>query len=161
MDYISILVSLIIAIVVAVVTSNLSLRGFYRQEVWLRKETKYSQIVNSLNKMQRYYWKVNDEHLGVTDSNESDEEKELREREFMFAKRELEELSTSPLFMVNPEVVEILSDLVVSSNSKTTDEISGDWFSYFDRLGYESQEAKTKIAKIANKDLGIKIKKSN
>ncbi|SEV83095.1 hypothetical protein [[Clostridium] fimetarium] len=161
MDYTSILINLIIAIIVAVLTSNLSLRGFYRQEIWLRKETKYSQIIDSLNKTQRYYWHLIDEHSGCIE-NENDEEnveRELREEEYILAKRELEMLSSSPVFMLNNEVIDILDELMKSSSTKSEDERNGDWVSYFDRPGYEAKEAKIKIAEIANKDLGIKVKR--
>lgn len=160
MDYIlSILINLVIAIIVAVMTSNLSLRGFYRQEIWLRKETKYSQIIDSLNKMQRYYWHLIDVHSGSIENDEKNVELELREEEYMLAKRELEMLSSSPVFMLNNEVIDILDGLMKSSNKKTEDERNGDWFSYFDRLGYEAKEAKIKIAEIASKDLKIKVKR--
>ena len=157
--YTSIVINLIIAIMVAILTSKLSLRGFYRQEIWLRKEMKYSQIIDSLNKIQRYYWHLIDVHSGSKENDEKNVELELREEEYILAKRELEMLSSSPVFMINNEVIDILNGLMKSSNTKSEDERKGDWFSYFDRLGYEAKEAKIRIAEIANKDLGIRVKR--
>ena len=157
--YTSIVINLIIAIMVAILTSKLSLRGFYRHEIWLRKEMKYSQIIDSLNKIQRYYWHLIDVHSGSKENDEKNVELELREEEYILAKRELEMLSSSPVFMINNEVIDILNGLMKSSNTKSEDERKGDWFSYFDRLGYEAKEAKIRIAEIANKDLGIRVKR--
>lgn len=159
MDYISILINLIIAIVVAVVTSNLSLRGFYKQEIWLRKETKYSKIIDALNKIQRYYGYLMDRLSGMLELDECSYENGVKEKEYMIAKRELEILSSTPILMIHKDVSDILNELVISSNTKTKDERMGDYFSYYDRLHFEVQEAKIKTATIANKDLGFSYAK--
>lgn len=153
MEYFSVLISLIIAIVVAVITSNLSLRGFYKQEIWLRKETKYSQIIDSLSKLQRYYGNIVDDISGNSISDNIRDEADVGE--YKIAKRELELLASSPILMTHKDVSDILNDLVISASTKTKEESSGDYFSYYDRLWFESKEAKIKIAAIANKDLGI------
>lgn len=159
MDYISILINLFIAITVAVITavitSKLSLKGFYKQEIWLRKESQYNQIIDSLNKVQRYHWHIIDGEIEHNETDEYKKETKLRENEYKNEKRELELLSSTPLFMVKVEVMSILEELLKSSNPKTENEIMGDWFSYFDRIGFEAKEAKDKIAEIAYKDLGL------
>lgn len=163
MDYISILTNLIIGIIIAVltalITAKFSLKGFYKQEIWLRKETQYNQIIDSLNKIQRYYWHITDSYMGVEENEFYKNELSLKEEEFKNAKRELELLSSTPLFMVKSEVIDILSDLLNSANTQSKEERMGDWFSYFDRLGFEAKEAKNKIADIAYYDLGIKTSK--
>lgn len=155
MDYISFLINLIIAIVVSIITSYLSLRGFYKKEIWLRKEAKYSQIVDSLNKIQQYYSNIIDDLSGVSQVNESEED-ELNKMEYKIAKRDLEILSSSPMFIIHKDISDILNELVLSSNTMTKEERMGDYFSYYDRLLYEVKQTKRKIAEIANKDLGIR-----
>jgi hypothetical protein len=159
LDYISILINLVIAIIVAVltalITSKLSLKGFYRQEIWLRKETQYNQIIDSLNKIQRYYWHIIYDDTRYNESDEYRKESEIISDEYDTAKRELEMLSSTPLFMVKSEVMGILEEMLKSANTKTEQERMGDWFSYFDRLGFEAKNAKNKIAEIAYKDLEI------
>ena len=163
MDYVTFLVNLFIAIIVAVITSlmtaKLSLKGFYKQEIWLRKETQYNQIIDSLNKVQRYYWHIIDSYMGIEENEFYKNELSLKEEEFKIAKRELELLSSTPLFMVKSEVIDILGELLKSANTQSKEERMGDWFSYFDRLGFEAKEAKNKIADIAYYDLGIKTSK--
>ena len=82
MDYSSLLINLIIAIIVAVIASNLSLKGFYKQEIWLRKEVKYSQVIDSLSKMQRYYGHIIDDYSDASESNRIKEDVDIREKEF-------------------------------------------------------------------------------
>lgn len=163
MDYISILINLVIAMIVAILTAliaaKLSVKGFYKQEIWLRKETQYNQIIDSLNKVQRYYWHIIDSYMGVEENEFYKNELSLKEEEFKIAKRELELLSSTPLFMVKSEVIDILAELLKSANTQSKEECMGDWFSYFDRLGFEAKEAKNKIADIAYYDLGIKTSK--
>ena len=161
MDYFSIIINFVIAIVVAtltaLITARLSIKSFYRQEIWLRKETQYNQIINSLNKIQRYHWHIIDSFMGAEEDEYYKKELRLRENEYLIAKRELEILSSTPLFMVKSEVMDILDKLLKSAGTKTEDERMGDWFSYFDRLGFEAKEAKNRIADIAYEDLGIRI----
>lgn len=157
MDYISIGINLGIAIMVAIITSKLALKGFFRQEIWLRKEAKYSQIIDSLNKIQQFYWRMIDESSGEIDEAEDDLVRQKREEDFKNASREMELLATSPSFIISPKVHDIINDLVESSHTKTSEERMGNWFAYYDRLGYEAKEAKHKITEIAKKDLGIRI----
>lgn len=152
MDYKSIGVNLIIAIIVAVITAKLSIKGFYKQEIWLRKENRYSDIINDLSMLQRYYGHVFDKAAGFSELTYMEE---LLEEEYNISRRQLELISFSQGFILKREVAQILSKLFSSSKDKSSNERMGDYCAYFDRMYSETQEAKVMIIEIANKDLKL------
>lgn len=152
MDYISVLVNLIIAIIVAVVASRLAVKGFYRQEIWLRKEQKYSEIIEELNIIQKHYGDWVDEIIGATRRENDDL---LTISEYRKSKRELELISQDGFLVIDNEIADILRELFKSSEEMTLNEQQGDVFGYADRMYAETRDSKIKIINIARKDLGL------
>lgn len=152
MDYISILVNLLISIIVAIIVAKLAIKGFYRQEVWLRKEKKYSQIIEELNIVQKHYGDWVDDIIGSSRGQEYDLE---TIKEFRKAKRELELISQEGFLVIDNNISDIVGELFASSKNMTANERQGDSFSYADRMYGETRDAKIEIINIARKDLRL------
>ncbi|OZV13474.1 hypothetical protein CIW83_02715 [Tissierella sp. P1] len=153
MEYIYIIVNFIISIIVAVVTAKIAIKDFYRQEIWLRKESKYSEIIGNLSILQKYYGDMFDEFVGESESIVDDD---LIKKKYNTSLRELELVTFSNGFMLNPKVSDILSQLFYSARNKTENERMGDFVSYIDRMYGEIRDSKEKIIEIAKKDLKVK-----
>lgn len=148
MGYLQIGINLSISIIVAIVTANLTIRSFYRQEIWLRKELKYSEIIQEMSVLQTHYSHLFDNMCGCENNIQ------ILEEEFLAAKIKLELLSINSSLIIKPDVSDIILDLFKSS-SKKGDELKGDYGSYYDRMAYEVKEAMNKIINLAKKDLKI------
>ncbi len=152
MDYISLIINLIIAIVVAVITAQLSIKEFYKQEIWLRKEDRYSEIIKDLSILQKYYGDIFDEALGILGANGIND---FLENEHKMSIRRLELVVLSQGFILKKEALQTLQQLFISSKTETDDERMGNYVGYFDRMYGETKHAKDEIIKIANEDLGL------
>ena len=152
MDHVSIVVNLLISIVVAMIAAKLAVKGFYRQEIWLRKEKKYSQIIEALNIVQKHYGDWMDEIMGASTREESGLE---TIKEYMKSKRELELISQEGFLVINNDIPDILRELFQSSEKMTLNEQQGDAFGYADRMYAETIDAKKEIIRIAKKDLRL------
>lgn len=152
MDIVSILVSLGISIIVAIITAKLAVKGFYRQEIWLRKEKKYSKIIEELNIVQKHYGDWMDEIMGYPKSKKVDLE---IIKEYRMAERELELISQEGFLVINGDVSDILVELFKSSKNMNLNEQQGDSFGYADRMYVETRDAKIEIINIARKDLRL------
>jgi len=112
---ISFILSLISAVVAALVTAKLALKGFYNQELWLRKETQYSNILNKLGLLYKHYSNRADLEMGVPE----DIMNEIDEKEHKKALKEIEILSVTPSYIINVKVNEVLKNLVLESRKRS------------------------------------------
>lgn len=142
--------SVIIAIITALITAKVALRHFYRQEIWLRKDKKYSEIIDKLCALMNYQ----DNQWGkfVLNKNNALEE-ELIEQEYKNAKKDLEKIRFSIGFIINPKVNKIISEMIEDFEIKDINERQGDIGSQIDRVYGVIKEAIEKIIEIANEDL--------
>lgn len=152
MEYIYILINFIIAIIVAVITAKITIREFYSKEIWLRKESRYSQVIEHLSILQKYYGDVFDKFTGAS---ELKTDEDSINKEYITSLRELEIVAFSQGFILAEEVSEILNQLFYSSRNQTSNERMGDMVSYFDRMYCEVRDSKKRIIEIANRDLKL------
>lgn len=151
MEFDIIFINIFISILVAVITAKLALGGFYKQELWLRKEKKYSEITDKLVLLKKYYGDLFDEFV----SNGEIERDVSYEEEYKKAKREIELISLGSNLIINESVIERLERLMKASQHQTKNEIQGDIVSYFDRMYGEVEDTRKEIVKLAKKDLNI------
>lgn len=150
---INLIVAIVVAITTASITAWLSLTIFYKKELWLRKEKKYSDIINNLGKSLKEYCDMIDVEIGKRSRNSNgDDDFNLMVRE---AVRELELISITPSLTIDNKVRIILDNLLKESEMKG-DELQGNWFPYFDRMYVATKKAMDEIDEIARKDLKIK-----
>lgn len=91
MDYISLILNLIISILVAIITAKLSIKDFYKQEIWLRKEERYKSIINELSQIERYFTSQFEIVCGIISS---DTDTDLINKKYKTSNYKLEILST-------------------------------------------------------------------
>ena len=70
---INLFVSIITAIIVSIITAKLTLKYFFRQEIWLRKEKRYTEIIDRLCMLLNYYEKEWTDYVLMEDSNFTDD----------------------------------------------------------------------------------------
>ena len=142
MDYKLIGINFIISIIVAAVTVKLSIFEFYKQQIWLRKETRYNQIIHDISILQKHYGDILDKAMGVQKEGNEDS---FLEKEYLSSKRQLELVTLSQGFILDKKVSETLNQLFISAGNKSSDERMGNYFSYFDRMCFETDEARKEI----------------
>lgn len=142
--------NLIIAIITAIMTARMALSHFYRQEIWLRKEKKYSEIIDKLCTLLNYQEKQRDYFLM---DKENEVEQESIELEYKNAEIELEKVRFSTGFIIKSEVNEIISDMIKEFELKGKNELQGDIVGYIDRVSEIIKGSIEKVIKIANDDL--------
>ena len=140
-----------ISIVVAVVTAVISQKGFYKKETWLRKEKKYSEIIDNLSILLKYYGDMFHDSVGAKKYNGEDCIEEINK-----AKHELERLSMIPSFIINSKVRDILKELFHQANIKFGDDNCHDFASYLDRMYGVTKDSIIEIDSLARRDLKIK-----
>lgn len=143
-------IAIITAIVTAIVTAKLSLGHFYRKEIWLMKESKYSEIINELCKMLQFKEKECDYLLY---GEKTDDTFEALNVEYKKAKLELEKIKYSTGFIIKPDVNDVIDKMMKDFEFKTANERQGDFFGYTDRIYGVIKDAISKIIAIANEDL--------
>ena len=153
MDYISIIINVTISTFIAIITARLTINGFYKQEIWLRKEERYNSIINELSHMEIYFANLFDIAGGIPHELV---DTELAADEYKPASYKLEVRGSMGGFIISQEVAKVLKNLMISSKNKTTEEMQGNYFAYYDRMCAEIAKAKEKVIRIANKDLKIK-----
>lgn len=149
-NIVDVLSSLIIAIITAIITARLALGHFYRKEIWLRKESKYSEIINELCKMLQFMEK---EYDYLVYGEATDDNYEALRAAYKKAKLELEKIRYSTGFIINPAVNDVIDKMMKDFEFKTDNERQGDYFSYTDRIYGVIKDAISKIIDIANEDL--------
>ncbi len=149
-NVVDVLSSLFIAIITAIITARLALGHFYRKEIWLRKESKYSEIVNELCKMQQFMEKEYDYYVC---GRETDDNYKALRAEYKKAKLELEKIRYSTGFIIKSAVNDVIDQMMKDFENKTDNERQGDYFSYNDRIYGVIKDAISKIIDIANEDL--------
>lgn len=138
------------ACLVAILTASLTLRQFYQQEIWLRKEQRYSEIISILSVILRY----NDiKYLIFTNQISSTDYSDELELEYQKAKKELELLRYSSGFVIKPEVNNIINEIWSAYEYKSLREHQGDMEEYIGRIYKEIEQSMSKIIEIANDDL--------
>lgn len=153
MEKYTIIINIVISIIVAIITAKLSLNGFYKKEIWLRKEKQYTEIISGLSKLQNYYGKLFDFNIHIIDNNPINEDYDTEIGKLL---RDLEAISTTPCFILKKEVHLILKELFKSANNRIDDESNGDLVSYFNRMYGEIKDTNKKISELARKDLKIR-----
>lgn len=144
------LINVFLSAGVAILTAWLALKHFYKQEKWLRKEKKYTEIIDSLAIMLKY----NDiKYELFTNQIQHESEPPDLEAEYETAKNSLKILRYKTGFLIKREVSEILDDVWKSFQYKTLEERQGNMEAYIARIYNEIDEATQKIIKIAEKDL--------
>lgn len=155
MDILVPVISAVFSILGAYLGVKFSFKEFHKKEIWLRKEEKYTELVNLLSDLNLYYNEQWSYATGeCSDNNKSKVDAKLYE-EIPNIKYKLEIIKLSKGFIMNKEVGIIIENLLLELNSKSLNESMGDVFSYVDRVNFAVEKAKDEIIKIANKDLGI------
>lgn len=148
--YIQTFITFIISIFLALFTSRISHRFFYKQELWLRKEKRYSDILDSLSILLKHYADLIDESIGIKEYNYRDCKEVI-----MKAQQELERLSMMPSFIIDKKVLVILKALFQAASDRIGNEREGDYFSYYERVYGEIKQSIEGIDRLARKDLKV------
>jgi len=148
---INLFVSIITAIIASFITAKLTLKYFFKQEIWLRKEKKYSEIIDRLCMLLNYYEKESANYVLIEDNNFTDD----FISEYKKALTEMEKIRYSTGFIIKPEVNEII-DNMINDFALEGEELQGNHFAYIDRVSSIIKETIGKIIDIANTDLEIK-----
>lgn len=135
---------------VAILTAWLSLKHFYRQEKWLRKEKKYSEIIENLVILLEYFNKEFERATGMTEYIDDNDD---FIKNYDNAKREIEKLRHTTGYLINPKVNVILNDMLKQFGFITVNERQGDYAGHMDRVYGVINEALKKIIQLADKDL--------
>lgn len=148
---ISLVINLIIAIIVSIITAKLSIKGFHKQEIWLRKEKKYSFIISSLILLQKHSLDVL-ESLG----NSNDINFTYNLNKMYKTRKDLELLSLSPSFILDENISIILKELLDKTAIIEDDDVT--YYEFYDVMYDKTRIAITEIDKLAHKDLKINSK---
>jgi len=151
-NIIQLVTNLLVAITVAIITAKLSLNHFYKREIWLRKEAKYSEIVDKLSAILNYKSKEYDIYV-FNEEIDIDKNLEIEYKESLLA---LEKLRYSTGFIIDSEVNKIIDEMIKDFRIKGENEIQGDLFGHLDRVYSVINDSIPKIIEIANKDLNRK-----
>lgn len=142
--------SLLIALVTAIATATIALKHFYKQELWLRKEEKYSEIVEKMSVLMNYFkWAIGEE----IDPRTSEEDGIKYYREYKEIRKEIEVLRFSEGFIINFKVTTVLRELI--SNLQRIENEAKHFFEIFDNSSVITITAINDIIQIANKDLKV------
>ncbi|MBG0763349.1 MAG: hypothetical protein H0S78_00435 [Tissierellales bacterium] len=149
-NFLELLLNLILATSVSVLTAYLTLKHFYKKEIWLRKEKIYSQIINDLVVLLDYF---NKEYDSVLSFNKVGEDEFNIRKEYDRAKREIEKLRYTAGYLIKPEVNKLLSKMIKEISNMNIEERQGNYVGYLDRASESVDETIKKIIEIADKDL--------
>jgi len=149
-DIFILIINLIVAIITATITAKLTLNHFFRQEIWLRKEKKYSEIIDRLCMLLNYYEKEWDSTVEMKTIDFTEDFLS----EYKKALTEMEKIRYSTGFIIKPEVNKII-DSVIKDFALEGEELQGNYFAHTDRVYSVIKETITKIIVIANTDLKI------
>jgi len=147
-DIYILIINLLVAIITATITAKLALNHFFRQEIWLRKEKKYSEIIDRLCVLLNYYEKIWDSAVEMETINFTEDYLS----EYQKAFTEIEKIGYSTGFIINPEVNEIINSMIKDFDLER-EELQGNHFAYIERIYYVIKETIKKIIVIANADL--------
>jgi len=144
--------NILLALIVAVVASFLSIKVYTKNELWQKREQKYSELINQLLVMLKYYSdKIDDGHgPSFTKLNI------INENEYENSIYKIELVSLYPAYLLDPKISKMLNNLVSSSKALIGTEALGNRFEYFDRMGAETKSTIEQINTIAKKHLNIK-----
>lgn len=152
MNVIDVLINILIALVIAIATANLTIKGFYKQEIWLRKERKYSQLIEELCIIHKYFIDIFEEYCT---NGAVEVESQISRHEYEIARKNIELINASSGLILDSGISIVIDDfkkiLIMQG-----DELEGDYFSYYDRVSFELINTIEKIKEVASKDLRIK-----
>jgi len=150
MNYAEMIFTLFVSIIVAIITAIISQRNFYKNELWLRKEKAYTNIINNLGVLQKHYSDMLDDAFGIKKYNSNDSKAEVNS-----AQRELERISLMPSFIIKSEVQSILEKLFHAASIEVGDEKDGNYFAYYERIHEEIKKSIKRITELARTDLKV------
>jgi len=146
-----VLPGLVVAIVTSILTVRLSIRRFYEEKWWERKERAYSDIIASLNDIMQYYEYQRD-HYEHGRKLSKEREKEIKEQ-YSEAYWKLKKVTDIGGFVISRDAAVVLKDLRNRPKLKWDDNPPGEIYD----SDYEYYKlALDQLVAIANKELKAK-----
>lgn len=151
-DIIKVIVpGVLLSVLTAIVTVRLSIRRFYAEKWWERKDKAYSNIFEALYNLRNYYNVKYEEDIG--NSRISKERSNQLERQFVSADMEVEKAVAVGSFVLSDEAVECLKQF------RERPRLSIDDYQIFDLAKQEMKyldECIPKLKDIAKRDLKLR-----
>lgn len=145
---ISIVSGCVIAVVSSYLTSRWTMKKFYTEKWWDRKEQAYTEIINALYDMVQFY-KVFKDDYGQHDFISEDRSTELRQRHFSGLKKLYRATDLASIY-VSDDAVKVLVDL---RQKKSLDYYSNPLWEIYEDEYHAHKQTLDKLLKVAKKDL--------
>ena len=149
----SLLPGILISVLTAIVTVKLSLKKFYTEKWWERKDQAYSRIFESLHDLRNYYITKYEEDIGNR-SVSKERSKEL-EKQFRNADTGIEKVVDAGSFILCDEAIACLKKF----HDRT--KLSFDEYAIFELAEHDMKhldECLSELKSIAKRDLKLKLR---